>query len=220
VIEISSYRRVFELERRIYRIDRLRLNPTGIPVRGVVYFVVLVAASVLAGAAPLLAALARTLPWYLRTLILPGIGAALFALIRIEGRPFHLAARSLIGYRLSPRQATTIARNTAARTRWSPREIVLLPDGSDARIRRLRYAGPGAVLVTVEHERAVARAGRVRAALARRHAGAELAVREAPEGRPLERGTVVVVASGARIVTECPAGPVPKGWRTPELTIG
>ena len=36
-IEIRSYRAVFDLERRIYRVDRLRLNPGGVPVRGVVY---------------------------------------------------------------------------------------------------------------------------------------------------------------------------------------
>ena len=29
--EIRSYRRVFDLERRIYSIDRLRLNPGGVP---------------------------------------------------------------------------------------------------------------------------------------------------------------------------------------------
>ena len=37
--------------------------------------------------------------------------------------------------------------------RWHPEEILLLPDGSDGRMRRLRYTGPGAVLVTIAHER-------------------------------------------------------------------
>jgi hypothetical protein len=35
-MDIRSYRAVFDLERRIYRIDRLRLNPSGVPVRGVI----------------------------------------------------------------------------------------------------------------------------------------------------------------------------------------
>ena len=35
-IEVRSYRTVFDLERRLYRIDRLRLNPGGVPVRGIV----------------------------------------------------------------------------------------------------------------------------------------------------------------------------------------
>ena len=34
LMEVRSYRRVFDLERRIYRVDRLRLNPGGVPVRG------------------------------------------------------------------------------------------------------------------------------------------------------------------------------------------
>ena len=38
MIEIRSYRRVFDLERRIYSIDRVRLNPGGVPVRGVDVF--------------------------------------------------------------------------------------------------------------------------------------------------------------------------------------
>ena len=38
--------------------------------------------------------------------------------------------------------------------RWRPEEILLLPDGSDGEMRRLRYTGPGAVLVTTAHERA------------------------------------------------------------------
>ncbi len=43
MIEIRSYRAVFDLERRIYRVDQLRLNPGGIPVRGVVYFLAILA---------------------------------------------------------------------------------------------------------------------------------------------------------------------------------
>ena len=39
---IRSYRRVFDLERRIYRVTRIRLNPGGIPIRGVVYLLALV----------------------------------------------------------------------------------------------------------------------------------------------------------------------------------
>src|ERR1700724_4931075 len=90
-LEIRSFRRVFELERRIYRVDRLRLNPGGVPLRGVVYFLALVAISVLAGAMPLVALLARAIPWYVRALVLPALGAGLFALIRGEVRPFHVA---------------------------------------------------------------------------------------------------------------------------------
>ena len=47
-----------------------------------------------------------------------------------------------------------LARSAPGR-RWHPHEVLFLPDGSDARLRRLRYTGPGAVLVAVAHERCV-----------------------------------------------------------------
>ena len=93
-MEIRSYRRVFDLERRIYRVDRLRLNPGGIPVRGVVYFLAILAATVIAGRVPVISFAVRGLPWYVSDLALPGCSAALLSVIRIEGRPFHLAAHA------------------------------------------------------------------------------------------------------------------------------
>ena len=87
MIEIRSYRRVFELERRIYRVDRLRLNPAGIPVRGIVYFLALLATSLVVSALPLLASAAAITPWYLRCLALPALGAALLALITLRSQP-------------------------------------------------------------------------------------------------------------------------------------
>jgi hypothetical protein len=200
MIEIPSYRRVFELERRIYRIDRLRLNPSGVPVRGVVYFLVLVGASVLAGAMPLVAVLAHALPWYVRALILPGTGAGLMAVIRIEGRPFHTAARALLGYRRSPRRLACLVRASSVGTCWLPQDIVLLPDGSDARMRRMSYIGPGAALVTVDHEQLVNR-GRATRAKWRHGASPSLTLRTREPRRVLAEGQVLVLRAGVRLFT-------------------
>jgi hypothetical protein len=200
VIEIRSYRRVFDLERRIYRIDRLRLNPGGIPVRGVVYLLVLLAVAALVGRVPGLATVMRTLPWYLRDVALPAGGAALLTVIRIEGRPFHLAARAMLRYRCGARclaGARPRRRSGASRPGgcWSPPDILMLPDGSEGRSRRLCYTGPGAVLVAVAHER-VSRSGGVLGLLGSRTA---LTIRTRPDAPRPPKGQVIVLRRAARV---------------------
>jgi hypothetical protein len=199
-MEIRSYRRVFDLERRVYSVDRLRLNPGGVPVRGIVYFVAILAVSAIASRLPLLDGVMRALPWYLRDLALPGASATLLSVIRVEGRTFHLAARALVRHAFGSRRLADLGRSTVAGRRWKPPDIVLLPDGSDGRMRRLIYTGPGAVLVALEHElggpATVLRRGRV----ARRRSRATVTVRQLPGGRALSRGQVVSLSAGARLL--------------------
>jgi hypothetical protein len=216
-VEIRSYRRVFALERRIYRIDRLRLNPSGLPVRGVVYFLALLAAAACLAHLPLFGIATGMLPWYLRYLALPGASATLLTVISIDGRPFHVAACALLRHLTGPRvraraagpgwasrprvESGTVA-DFVPRQRWHPEPIAMLPDGGEARIRRLRYTGPGAVLVAVEHERA----GRVNeqgtVGLGRRGRRSRLILRELPGGRTLSQGTVIALAPGARLLVK------------------
>jgi hypothetical protein len=198
-MEIRSYRRVFDLERRIYRVDRLRLNPGGVPVRGVLYFLAIISATLIAGRLPLLDVLETGVPWYLRNLALPAASATVLTVIRIEGRTFHLAARALVRYRQGPRWLVGVGRANAPGERWYPSEIVVLPDGSDSRMRGLRYVGPGAVLVTTEHERAGRRTGR-RFVGMRRWRRAGVTLRELPGKRALRSGQVIALARGARIL--------------------
>jgi hypothetical protein len=163
-IEIRSYRAVFDLERRIYRVDRLRLNPGGVPVRGVVYCLAILACLALAGTLPLLGTAVRGLPWYLRDLLLPAGLAALLTMIRVEGRPFHLAATALLRHLFGPHQLVGLVPvggslvmppgrfGEAPGQVWCPEDLLLLPDGSDPRPRRLRYSGPGAVRMTANRQ--------------------------------------------------------------------
>jgi hypothetical protein len=150
-IEIRSYRAVFDLERRIYRVDRLRLNPGGVPVRGVVYCLTILACLALAGALPLLGPAVRALPWYVRDLLLPAGLAALLTLIRVEGRPFHLAAAALVRHLCGPHRLAGL-RPAPPGLGWRPEELLMLPDGSDTCPRRLRYGGPGAVRITANRQ--------------------------------------------------------------------
>ena len=199
MIEIRSYRRVFDLERRIYRIDRVRLNPAGIPVRGVVYFLAILAVALIVGQFPVLSLLARSLPWYLRDLALPGLSAAILAVIRVEGRPFHLAAHALLRFGSGPRRLRGLrpcrpGAGSAPGRCWHPQEILMLPDGSDSRMRRLRYTGPGALLVTVAHERE-ARTGVLQSLGLRPH----LIVCQRPGVPTQSRGDVIVLERAARM---------------------
>jgi hypothetical protein len=158
---IRSYRRVFELERRIYRIDRVRLNPGGVPVRGIAYFVTLLLAALAFEQLPLISLVAPAAPWYVRELALPGVLSAALAVVRIDGRPFHLAARGVLACGLGPRRLVGLrgdrrsARAPAAI--WWPNPLLMIPDGSEHRMRRLSYRGPGALLIAVAHERRVRR---------------------------------------------------------------
>jgi hypothetical protein len=200
-MEIRSYRHVFDLERRIYRIDRIRLNPGGVPVRGVVYFLMLLAGALTAARVPLIGVAARAVPWYARDVALPGVLAALLTVVRLEGRPFHVAAGALLRLHLGCRQICTldggVGRATARHglgEHWRPASILMLPDGSEGRARRLRYTGPGALLVAVAHERKAARGPLVWFGL-RSH----LRVRATPNAPPPERGEVVVLEQAIRL---------------------
>jgi hypothetical protein len=198
-MEIRSYRRVFDLERRIYRVDRVRLNPGGIPVRGVVYFLAILAGSLVSAHLPVLAIVARATPWYLRDLAFPGLGAALLTIIRVEGRPFHLAARAIVRFRADHRGGTALRHRRpsggggSARS-WRPERILMLPDGSDARMRRLRFTGPGALLVRAAHEREVSTG-----ALARLGLRAHVTVRRKPGESDPPRGEVILLRRAVRL---------------------
>jgi hypothetical protein len=151
-LEIRSFRAVFALERRIYRIDTLRLNPGGVPLRGIAYAVALVLLALVAGTVPPTSFADAVLPWYVRDLAAPLCVAILLAAVRLDGRPFHIAAGSISGFVLGPRRLHCLA--AAPRDmRWGPPDILLVPDGSEASLRFMRFRGPGAVLVQIAHVR-------------------------------------------------------------------
>lgn len=194
-IEIRSYRSVFDLERRIYRVDRVRLNPAGVPVRGAVYFLGLLAVALLVAALPLVGTLARVLPWYVRDLALPAGGAALLTTVRIDGRSSHLAVRALVGYALGPSRIGAGGVPAKSLTRWRPREVVMLPDGSEARLRPMLCRGPAQVRVAVAHERVEWSDG----ILSKLTGRERVAVRELRGRRAPVRAQSIALRSGTRL---------------------
>jgi hypothetical protein len=198
-MEIRSYRRVFDLERRVYSIDSLRLNPGGVPVRGILYFVAVMAAMVVVARLPLIGALGRALPWYIRDLGLPGATATVLGMLRLEGRTFHVAAMALLRFWVEPRHLMCLRRCEPFGRRWHPQEMLLVPDGSEGALRRLRYRGPGAVLVAIEHELTERCPLGPARGLLRRYGLAGLTLREGGGRRGLEREQVILLAEGARM---------------------
>jgi hypothetical protein len=195
-LEIRSYRRVFDLERRIYRVDRLRLNPGGIPVRGIVYFLALVSLALAVGRIPSCAALVAWTPWYVRDLIVPAVAASLLTALRIGGRPFHLAAHALTRFLLTPRKHVSLRPRGAMGERgshWFPPALLMLPDGSDCGLRAFRYAGPGALRVSVAHECVP----HSRSLLPWRRRPADLIVRRPRAATASRRDEVIVLERGA-----------------------
>jgi hypothetical protein len=70
----------------------------------------------------------------------------------------------------------------------------MLPDGSEGRMRRLRYTGPGAVLVAVAHHRQM-RGGALEL-LGRRQC---VVVRQRLGAKPPRRGQVIVLERAAQL---------------------
>jgi hypothetical protein len=189
-IEIRSFRSVFALERRIYRIDTLRLNPAGVPLRGIAWALAFVLAALFAGALPPARWLDPLMPWYLRDIALPLGGAWLCASVRIDGRPLHAAARSCAAHLAGARTLHRLAPAHRRAARWAPPPMLCIPDGSDARFRALRYRGPGVVVIAGPHTR-TERRGLLPWA-------ADVTVRELPGRR--EGRTVLELAPRARVV--------------------
>jgi len=194
-MEIRSYRRVFDLERRIYRVDRLRLNRRrtraggrllpGDPGRGSDR-----RAAAAAGERR------ELLPWYLGDLALPAASAALLTMIRVEGRPFHMAARALLRYRTglvdSPAHVAAPVRESAGGLRTSS----CCRTAQDSRMRR--SATPG---------RRRPRVSRARASPSRAGAARRWTLRGLPGEGVLNRAQVIALAPGARLMVRSDAGP-------------
>lgn len=191
-MEVRSYRAVFDLERRIYKVDRMRLNPGGVPVRGIVYYLTIALIVALVATLPGVGAVVTALPWYMRELALPGTLAALMAMLRIDGRRSHVAALSLLSHAIEPRHVLGCGR-ALPRGSWHPPDLLLLPDGSEARMRRIAYRGPGAVLVAHAHQRCEWADGPLRSASRR----PQIALTELP-GR-LTRPQVIVLGADVRM---------------------
>ena len=89
-LEIRSFRVVFQLERRLHRIQHWKLPlPYGLPLRGLAYGALVLLAIVALGRVPVLGELVRLMPPPVRFLLAPVGAGFLLARARVDGRPAH-----------------------------------------------------------------------------------------------------------------------------------
>lgn len=146
-IPIRSYRVCFELERRIHQIDRWRIPvPYGIPLRGISYAALALAAVLVVQGLPLVGALLGALHPALRLVILP-VGVAYAACrIQVDGRPAHSAALAWLGYQLAPRRVAAF-RALATPGPVTLSDVSIAPDGSGSSYRPGIVRGPATVVL-------------------------------------------------------------------------
>ena len=91
----------------------------------------------------------------------------------------------------------------------------MIPDGSDGSLRRMHYTGPGAVRVTLEHERVERGNGVVKVLRGMAGGGwcAPLSLREAPGRQKLERDQVILLGAGTRMLVRSYGRRRRRRWR-------
>ena len=151
---IRSYRRVFEVDRRIYRVDRWALPvPGGVPLRAVGYFVATVLLVLVLGALPGTRELVGALSPPLRFVVVPLAVALLGVQAAPDGRSAHRFALDWLRYRLRARR-TSAGRVVALEgepVRWDA-TLAVRWDHDSPQLRRGRVRGPARVTFNVPVE--------------------------------------------------------------------
>src|SRR5215210_3687544 len=181
---IRSYRRVFEVDRRIYRVDRWALPvPGGIPLRAVGYFVAALLGVLAAGALPVVGEAIAAVSAPLRFVVVPLAVAVLGTQVAPDGRAAHRFAWDWLRLRLRARRrsAGRIVALEGEPIAWDG-ELALRADGEGPELRHGRVLGPACITFNVP--------------IRLSDSGGRLVARPVAEG---ERGEAVVLCPGARL---------------------
>ena len=144
-LQIRSFRVVFSLERRLFKVDRFRLPfAYGVPLRAIAYAAAALAAVAVAAQLPLVGTLLALVPPPVRFVAVPFAVAAVLTRVRVDGLPAHRAAGLWLAHHATPRRArrrhrtatspssTRSARCSSRRSRCRP------PPAPRARRRSIR----------------------------------------------------------------------------------
>jgi hypothetical protein len=181
---IRSYRRVFEVDRRIYRVDRWALPvPGGVPLRAVGYFAATLLLVIFLGALPATGELIGAVSAPLRFVVIPLAVAVLGTQAAPDGRAAHRFAADWLRFRMRSR------RHCGERTvpledepvAWHG-ELGVCWDEHGSRLAHGRVTGPARITFAVPVEL--------------RDGTGHLVARPAEDGR---RGDAVVLCAGERL---------------------
>jgi hypothetical protein len=180
---IRSYRRVFEVDRRIYRVDRWALPvPGGVPLRAVGYFAATLLLVLALGALPATGELVGAISPPLRFIVIPLAVAVLGTQAAPDGRSAHRFATDWVRFRMRSRRrcgARSVPLEDEA-VMWHG-ELGVCSDEHGSRLVHGRVTGPARITFGVPVQ-------------LRDRGG--LVARPAPEGR---RGDTVVLCAGERL---------------------
>jgi hypothetical protein len=143
---IRSFRVVFDLERRIHRIERIRLPlPYGLPLRSVAYAGACFAVVLVAGRLPGLREVLAVLPTPVRLVLIPAAGAHVLTQLRPDGRSAHHFLISWARHRCRSRYLVAL-RPTPRRSHELLGEVVIAPDERTSRWRPAVVEGAGEII--------------------------------------------------------------------------
>lgn len=141
-LQIPSYRVVFELDRRIHRIDRYRIPlPYGLPLRSVAYACIALGAVLVLQRLPVIGAPLALLPIPVRFVLLPAVASYLLTQVRLDGRSAHRALAAWLQFKTRPRDLVAF-RAAARHERVTFGDVLLASDDEAATIRKARITGP------------------------------------------------------------------------------
>jgi hypothetical protein len=159
-VPIRSYRGIFSVDRRIYRIERWRLPvPGGVPLRALVYFMGALAAVLLLRRLPVIGELVAVVhPAYVYV-IFPTALAVFGTRVVPDGRAPHRFARDWLAFHLrSHRRSAGRAVALEGERVGTGSALPIRPDRHGLDLRRARLSGPGALsfrdpVVVTRHRR-------------------------------------------------------------------
>jgi hypothetical protein len=204
-IELRGYRRVFRIERRLYKFDRWRIPyPHGVPLRGIGYFLALELGLVLASRLPGLGALIGLWGPMISFLGAPVLGAFLLIRASVDGRPPHHALASVVGWWLAPRDLAGLESCPRRGAETVPvAELTVAHDARESFLVAGRVRGPAELTFRYPGEvRAEGAPPWVRDPARRLERARRYRVRRRPGAAPMLRGKVVSVPRGGEVVVE------------------